>query len=596
MDYYGSMMLLPRAPAVLAGLLLTLASHGAMAQAASAPQPASAASEAKTPAQSALDARLMYELLVSEMILQAGDAQTASTFMLDAARRTGNESLFKRATEMAIQSRSGPAALEATRAWHQAAPGSVEAGQYELQVLIVMGRIPETEEPLRRFVATLPGADKVSFLNAVPQLYQRAPDKALAARTVENGLSDALKNPALAAAAWTSVGRMRLQANDRTGALSAATLAQGADASSEWPALLGLQLMLAGEPQAEALVKRYLSHDSAKPEVHIGYARALVEQSRSADAHAELNQLIRLQPAYPEAWLVQGALYADERKDADAEAALRRYLALADQPTSEGGANRSAGRNQARMMLARIAERRGDFASAEQLLAAVDAPEQALAVQTRRAALLARQGRIDEARQAIRSAPERDPEDARQKLLAEAQLLRDHQQPAEAYRLLSEELKNDPNDENLLYDAAMAAERAGRHGDMERLLRRHIELKPELPHAYNALGYSLADRGVRLTEAKALVEKAVELAPDDPFIQDSLGWVEFRLGHRQEALRLLEAAYRKRPDPEIAAHLGEVMWVLGDQEGARQVWREGLQLDATHDALRETLKRLQVTP
>jgi Flp pilus assembly protein TadD len=118
-------------------------------------------------------------------------------------------------------------------------------------------------------------------------------------------------------------------------------------------------------------------------------------------------------------------------------------------------------------------------------------------------------------------------------------------------------------------------------------------LKPEHAHAYNALGYSLADRGLRLEEAKALIQRALELTPGDPFITDSLGWVEFRLGNNDEALRLLQKAYATRPDAEIAAHLGEVLWAMGRQDEARRIWAEGRNRDAGNEVLRETLVRLK---
>ena len=140
----------------------------------------------------------------------------------------------------------------------------------------------------------------------------------------------------------------------------------------------------------------------------------------------------------------------------------------------------------------------------------------------------------------------------------------------------------------------MMAEKLSRLDEMERVLRRVIELKPDHHHAYNALGYSLADRSQRLPEARALIKKALELAPGDPFITDSLGWVEFRLGNREEALRLLRQAYGSRPDPEIAAHLGEVLWATGAREDARRIWREGRERDTANEVLRETLTRLQV--
>ena len=273
---------------------------------------------------------------------------------------------------------------------------------------------------------------------------------------------------------------------------------------------------------------------------------------------------------------------------------LRRYLSLLEATPATPDAEPPEGSAHARMMLAGIAERRGELTQAQQWLASVDSPEQALAVQTRLAQILARQGRLEEARQSIRAAPERSPEDARLKLLAEAQLLRDHGQPGQAYELLNGALQQTPDEETLLYEAAMAAERVGRFEVMERLLRRLIELKPGASHAYNALGYALADRNLRLPEARTLIEKAVQLSPNDAYIQDSLGWVQFRQGNLRQARQTLEAAFRKRPDAEIAAHLGEVLWILGEREAALRVWREGQRLEADNETLRKTLLRLRV--
>lgn len=590
MIYYGSMKTLHRA---LVGWVLAIAALPAPAQTPPAPQRAASAA---TPAQSALTARLLYELLIGEMLFRQGDTQNGASYVLSAARRTGDAELFKRAAQMAVQSRSGPVALETVRAWREAHPDAVEAAQYELQVLIVLGRVAETEAPLRQFLSTLPETDKLSFITALPALYQRVPDKPEAARVVERALADAMRTPTLAPAAWTTVGRLRLQAGDKAGALAAATLGHNAGVQSEWPALLALQLMADGETRADALIQRYLNSPDAKPEVRIGYARALVERGRTADAHRQLDTLIRRSPDTPEAWLVRGALYADERKDAEAEADLKHYLGMLDSMATPPGAQPPEGRDHARMMLATIAERRGDLSGAERLLASIDSPERALTVQVRRAQLLARQGRLDEGRQAIRSVPERNADDARLKLLAEAQLLRDNQQAQQAYDLLSTELKKNPDEESVLYDAAMAAERADHLDIMEELLQRLIKLNPDAGHAYNALGYSMADRGVRLPEAKTLIEKAVQLSPDDAYIQDSLGWVHFRMGNVREARKILEAAYKKRPDAEIAAHLGEVLWTLGERDSARRVWREGIRLDADNETLKKTLKRFRVTP
>ena len=245
-------------------------------------------------------------------------------------------------------------------------------------------------------------------------------------------------------------------------------------------------------------------------------------------------------------------------------------------------------------MLAQAAEQRGDFKAAESWLGRVEDPQRALEVQTRRASMLARQGKLVQARELIRMTPERGPQDARAKLVAEASVLRDVKRWGDAFEVLSSATQRFADDSDLLYEQAMMAEKLGRLDDMERLLRRAIEIKPENPHAHNALGYSLADRGLRLPEARALIQRALELAPGDPFITDSLGWVEFRMGNLSEALRLLRQAYAARPDIEIGTHLGEVLWALGQHDDARKVWREVKTRDQTNEVLRDTLARLRI--
>jgi tetratricopeptide (TPR) repeat protein len=209
---------------------------------------------------------------------------------------------------------------------------------------------------------------------------------------------------------------------------------------------------------------------------------------------------------------------------------------------------------------------------------------------------MARQGKLEEARKLLRALPERTPADARTKLMAEVQLLRDTKHWREAYELLGRAAAKPPVDVDLLYERAMIAEKMDNLPAMERLLRQVIATKPDYHHAYNALGYSLADRKMRLPEAKELIRKALTFAPDDPFISDSLGWVEFRMGNMGEALRILETAYKTRPDADIAAHLGEVLWTLGQRERAEAIWKEGLLLNAENETLQETLKRLRVKP
>ncbi|MBU3738862.1 MAG: tetratricopeptide repeat protein [Rhodoferax sp.] len=571
------------------------------------PAPAASAPAAPAPVNSALDAPLFYQLLLGEIYTQLDDPGTGFALMLDAARKTNDAALYQRAVEIALQARAGDSALQAARAWRQALPTSRDANRSVLQILISLNRLGETVEPLRREVAAADSRDRPLMIAAIPRLYARAVDKKGAVAAVEQALADQLAAPATGVPAWTAIGRLRQEATDTAGALEAVRRAQALDARAEGPALLALSLMDPRQPQAEALVRKYLDNKGL-PEVRLEYARELLEAQRSADAMAQLLSSVAEKPDLAEAWLLRGALEQQDGKATAAETSFKRYLELASgrKASGNGGAanggslvarpDTARGVAQAYLALSQLAEQRKDYAEADSWIRRIDNPEQLLAAQLRRASLMARQGRIEEARRLIRSQPERTQAEARQKLTAEVQLLRDARQFKGAYDLLAENLGRFPGDTDLSYDLAMVAEKLGRLDDMERLLRTIISARPDSPHAYNALGYSLADRNLRLPEARQLIQKALELAPDDPFITDSLGWVEFRAGNLTEAQRLLQGAFKARPDAEIAAHLGEVLWTLGRKEQAQQIWREGLLLNAENETLQETLKRLRVKP
>jgi len=579
--------------ATLLSLLLP-AVPGAYAQApthAQAPASARPAASAPAAAPSALNAELFYQLLVGELAARGSDPGAGFSLMLDAARKTNNPDLYQRAVQIALEGRAGESALQAARAWRQAQPTSRDANRYVLQLLLALNRVAESTDLLRTQIALTPAPERNAAIALVPRLYARASDKRLAASVAEQALGEALGRPETASSAWTAVGRMRLAAGDTAGALEAATRAQAAEPVSEGPALLALDLLAAGQAQAEALVRRYLE-GSPQPEVRMAYARTLLDAQRQSDARAQLTAVTQAKPDLAEAWLVQGVLQVQEGQLDNGEASLNRYLALAQAGGASG--ERSRALAQAYLGLAQIAEKRGDLPQANAWLDRITNAQDLVATQNRRASILARQGRMDEARKLIRALPERSPVEARSKLLAETQLLRDHKQHQAAFDLLQEAARRQPPDAELMYEQATLADKLGRYDELERLLRAAIALKPDFHHAYNALGYSMAERNVNLPEAKTLILKALESAPGDPFITDSLGWVEFRLGNKAEAVRLLEQAYRGRPDAEIAAHLGEVLWSMGQRDRARAIWKEGLLLNRENETLQETLKRLRV--
>ena len=324
------------------------------------------------------------------------------------------------------------------------------------------------------------------------------------------------------------------------------------------------------------------------------YARALLNGQRFAESAAQVKIVTSEQPDYAQAWLVRGILEQQEKQFAAAEQSLQRYVELASRQPAAGDAEEpNRGLTQAYLSLSELATLRKDDVAAQSWLARIDSPQEMVNIQSRRAAILARQGKLAEARALIQALPQTNAAESRLRLGAEIQLLRDAKQYRAAFDLLKSALGANPDDADLMYDQAMVAEKIDDLAEMERLLRMVMVARPESANAYNALGYSFADRNVRLPEARQLIVKALEYAPGDPFISDSLAWVEFRAGNLSEALRILQKAFSDKPDAEIAAHLGEVLWTMGEQSKAVLVWKQGIELNPENETLL-TLKRLHV--
>ncbi|MDD0810440.1 tetratricopeptide repeat protein [Curvibacter sp. RS43] len=542
---------------------------------------------------SSLDAQLFYEILLGEMNAKGNEAATGFALLLDSARRTNDARLFQRAMEVALQARSGESALQAAQNWRLAQPDSREANRYVLQILIALNRINDTAEPLQRELAMTPLAQKPQALATIVQIYSRVGDRAQAARLVEEALAKELVDPAVGVDAWMVVGQMRLAAGRKPLALDAARKALMLKPGAEAPIRLALELMDPQLPAAEAMIKQYLS-TYARPDLRTAYARALISDQRYAEAQQQLEKATHDRADLPEAWLILGALQAEQNQQAAGQRSLERYLKLvAQQPEDEA---RQRGESQAYLSLALLAEKRQDTEAAQGWLNKVSSPALQATTKARQASILAQQGRVEEGLKLLQSLPTSTPAEARSRLMAEVQLLRGQKQFEAAFQLLDKALVDFPDDADLLYDQAMLADKLQRYDVMEKLLRTIIEQQPDNQNAYNALGYSFAERGVRLPEARELVNKALSLAPNDPFISDSLAWVEFKAGNLNEAIRILEKAFRSKPDPEIAAHLGEVLWVAGQKSRAQSVWKEGLALSKDNESLLETLRRFNVKP
>jgi tetratricopeptide (TPR) repeat protein len=459
-----------------------------------------------------------------------------------------------------------------------------------LQILLSLNRLAETQEPLKRMLALTPQQERAETIWAIPSLYERASDKKLAVVVVQKALAPLFSDPKLGATAWATLGRLWFAAGNPDAALSAAEKAQSYATHQEHPAWLALSLMRADVAKAENLVKNYLAN-SPGTEFRMAYAQSLLLARRYAEALTELQKINQLQPDFPPAILLQGALNLEMGQLDPAQAHFLRYLELMKAHTS---APPPRGLSQAYLSLAQIALLRKNLPQAQDWLQRVDHPDDLLTAQLRRAGLMAQQGQLEDALTLIHSLPERSAADARLKRGAEVQMLRDSKQFPRARSVLEAALTFDPEDTEVVYELAMLAEKMDDLAEMERLLRQLMAAKPQDPQAFNALGYSLADRGLRLPEARQLIEKALELTPNDPFIIDSLAWVAFRSGQTQESLRLLRGAYSQKPDAEIAAHLGEVLWVSGQADEAKKIWREGREINPDNDTLKATLQRLRV--
>lgn len=589
--------------AVAWGLIAPLA----WAQAPAADAPAAPASSASAPAaatpapvvNSDLDAPLFYQLLVGELELRTGQAGVAYQVLLDAARRTQDEALFKRAIGIALQGHAGEQALTAAKAWHEAAPQSLEADQTVIQLLAALNRPQDIAEPLQSLLALTPEAQRAGVIAALPTLFSRSPDQAKVFDELKPALGKSATDQALRLVVLVTEGRLAIAAGKPAQALNYAAQAHEEFPQAADPLMLAVDLM-GEQPDAEKMVQLALADKPEDQVLRLAYARALARTQHPVDAAREFRLLTTQIPDNPTPWFALGSLEYELHHAKEAEAALQTFLTTLKQAAGQEGQTLSeSGRDakdQALLLLAQSCEARGDYKAAQAWLDQVDGSVKPVELQYRRASLLAHQGKLAEGRRLLQNLPGDRDEDIHTRSLAESQLLREANQWRTAYEVLEKANEKVGDDPDMLYEQAMVAEKLGRTDDMERILRHVIELKPKYYNAYNALGYSLADRNVRLEEARELIQKALSFSPSEPFIIDSLGWVEFRLGHLDEAEKQLRRALAARPDGEIAAHLGEVLWSANQRDEAHKVLIDALQREPDNEAVRATVKRLGVKP
>jgi len=524
----------------------------------------------------ALDSELLYKFLLAEIAGQRENYQIAAQAYLEMARTTRDPRIARRATEVALYGHYTDMALEAAKLWLATEKDSTAARQ-TLAALFVGSNDLQAAKPLLQQMLAADGDNiGAALMQLYPQLAKH-PDKNAVLALVKELTKPYRERPE----AHFALAQASLGANKYDAALAEIREAMRLRADWEPGALFQAQL-LNRESHAKALdyLKSFLAANPKAQEARLGYARQLINDKRFSEARAEFQRLLDDNPNNGDI-AVTVALLSVQMNDLDvAEAQLKRVLQM-DYKDPDA----------VRFHLGQVNEERKRFDEAAKWYLAVEGGEQYVPAHSHYAFMLAKQGKLAEAREHLQKLEPQSDAQRVQIRQSEAQLMREAKNYQESFDILRKALDVQPDQPELLYDIALAAEKIDRIDVVETNLRRLIALKPDHAQAYNALGYTLADRTDRLSEARDYIEKALKLSPEDPFILDSMGWVEYRLGHVSQGLQYLERAFQQRPDPEIAAHLGEVMWVKGDKPGAEKIWRDALRDNPDNDELQKVINK-----
>lgn len=527
------------------------------------------------PSKQELTSQVLYQFLLGEIAGQRGELKLSAEAYTDLAARTRDPGIAKRATEVSLYARLTPLALKNARLWRELEPDSPKALQTLSSLLIGGGRISEAKPYLQSWLKVGKTGEVFMQLHG---LFARQKDKPAVFDLVADLSKDYADVPeahfALAQAAWhAGNGTKSLTEIDATLRLK-----------PDWTAVILFKAQvlqqLQGEEAALGFFKDYLAGAPGAREVRLAYAKQLARSARFGESRAQFEWLAKEMPDNPENYLAIGLIAMQTNDFESAEVNLAKALELGH--PDEGTV---------RFHLGQLEEARGNPEKALTWYQSIAQGHQRLDAQLRAALLLGKQGKIEQGLALVAALTTEDDAERVRVVQTEAQIMREAKNYPGVVATLSNALEKMPDAPDLLYDRAMAAEKTNQLDLMEADLRRLIKLKPGFAHAYNALGYTLADRTSRIKEAIELLDKALTLEPDDPFIQDSMGWALFKDKRYVEALDYLRRAHAARPDPEIAAHLGEVLWVSEQKDEARLIWQGSLKSHPDNESLRETISR-----
>jgi len=554
------------------GLAVSLAAVAAAVPAGASDDNGTPAGDSAEDAPNGTDA--MFEYLVAEFAAQRGDTDGALAIYERLAKELRDPAIAKRAVEAAIRAREFGPALDNATLLLELDPDSTLAREIIAALLANEGDLPKARGLVEGILAKT--SNRGPVLMQLAHLFGKFRDKPAvleATQAVTEPYRDMPEAHYANGVAALLAGNSELAAKEADAALAA-------KAGWEPGAILKAQVLRKAHP--DDVIPFYQSFVAANPdsvEVRMQLGRELAAERKLAEAREQFRAVEKVSKGDAQAAYAIGLLSLQLEDYPDAQAEFTRALKLNYREPAA-----------IYLGLGQAAEGLKHYDEAIDWYKRVDSGDWVRA-QLKIATLIARQQGLEAGREYLRKIEPKSTEDSIQIVQVEAQLLRDAKEWRETYDMLSKAVAKYPDSYELLYDRAMAAERIDKLDVMEADLKKVIEMKPDYAHAYNALGYTLAEKTNRLGEARELIEKAYKLLPDDPFIMDSMGWVEYRLGHVQEALKQLQMAYSSRPDPEIAAHLGEVLWKSGQHDEAQKIWRAALADNPNHEALLAVIQK-----
>lgn len=565
-----------RIPVLLTCLLLGLAgcaSNAAKTQA----MPVAQEVEANTESNNELNAEFVYKYLVGEVAGQRGDMATSSSIFFDLARKEQDPRLAERAAKVAAYGNVSSLTIPAVKLWAELDPDSTEAQQAMIEMLIATGNLEATEPYLSKLLLKEETrASGFLYLNA---LLNRSNDKAGVLALIQKLAKPYPKSAeaqfAIAQAAWA--------ANQDDVSLQALNQADVLKPGWYVAALLKGQVLFNKSPdEALAFYQGFLAKHPDATEIRMNMAKLLVSQKQFDAAKKEYAVILKNAKDNPDVTTVIGLLSYQSADYAEADKYFQQAL-------SQGFKDS----DQIYIYLGQSAEKQNHNGAAEAWYKKVQDGPRYLEAQLDLANLIARTQSTDKAIDMLDNLEGLNTEQQILVIQSQAGLLVKAKRNQDAYDLLEKTVKNLPNTPELVYDYALAAERVKKLEIMETELRKLIAAKPDFAAAYNALGYSFADRNIKLDEAQKLIEKALAISPNDHYMLDSLGWVYYRKGDLDKAINYLQQAYKTNPDPEIAAHLGEVLWQKGQHEEAKKIWQDALTANPDNEVLVSTSNKFK---